>query len=73
MNRVVLVGRIVTDMVRTGCAIVAGCSFPTTLSRLALIGVLDVTVARWPQLHCAVVVDDLQLQGVGYCADDVKT
>ena len=71
MDRVILVGRIVTDVVRTGRTIVAGCSFATTLLRLALIGVLDQTAQRWPELHYAVVVDDIQLQGVGHCADEV--
>ncbi len=67
MNRVIMVGRVVTTVVRAGRTIVAGCSFATTLLRLALIRVLDLAVQRWPPpcLHYAVVVDDIQLQGIG--------
>ena len=71
MSRVILVGRVVTRSVQARRTIVAGCGFATTLLKLALVDVVDLTVAQWPSLSYAVVVDDIQLQGVGSSITDV--
>ena len=51
----------------------AGCSFATTLMRLTLIGTLDATMERWPSLQYSVVVDDMQMQGIGHSSDLVSS
>eukprot|EP00972_Heterocapsa_arctica_P111964 16429094-Heterocapsa_arctica.AAC.1 len=43
----------------------AGCHWADLLMRLALIYVLDDTIAAWPSIMAAVVADDVQIHAVG--------
>ena len=65
MLRMVLAGGVATGSVRATRTIVAGCSFATTLLRLALISTLDRAATAWPSVMFVVVVDDIQLQALG--------
>eukprot|EP00972_Heterocapsa_arctica_P005460 806392-Heterocapsa_arctica.AAC.1 len=46
-------------------SVAAGCHWADSLVRLALIDVLDDTIAAWPSVMAAVVADDVQIQAVG--------